>query len=266
MLVIMRSRNAEINSYQKGLAEGFAKYNVQSKFMQLGTPTKYKYVACWGWRPGSRLRLLGKEVLIMERGYIGDRFKYTSLSWNGLNGYGDFPEYLDETGERFYKHGGSIKPWREGGDYALIMGQVPNDASLRGKNLIPWYERQAAEITRIYNIPVYFRPHPDCAKRGIHQVVKGTIRSSGTLQEAFAGAAFTVCYNSNSSVDSVLAGVPCVVGDRGSMAYNMCSKQIGELIRPERERWAYSLAWKQWEESEIYSGEAVKGLLWKLGL
>lgn len=221
-------------------------------------------MACWGWRKGKDLRDKGHEVLVMERGYIGDRFKYTSLGWNGLNGHAEFPSYPDDNGERFRAHNVEIKPWKKDGKYALILGQVPNDASLKGMNMTPWYQQKAQEISSAYNIPVYFRPHPDLKRKGIRQSITGTILSDGTLEQALNGALFTVCYNSNSSVDSVLNGIPCVVGDRGSMAYDMCGKSIDEIIYPEREQWAYKLAQTQWTIDEIYSGEALQGIKCKI--
>lgn len=245
---------------------GLKKWGVNSIILSnsLSLP-KTKHVAVWGWRKGLPLRKLGYDVLVWERGYIGNRFLYTSLGWNGLNGYAEFPPCVDDNGKRFKELGVEIKPWRHGGEYALILGQVPGDASLKGMDMIPWYEKIAREITLTHDIPVHFRPHPDVKKRGIIQIVRGTIRSVGTLDEALKDAVFTVCYNSNSSVDSVLNGVPCVIGDRGSMAYDMCSKSINEIIYPDREEWANRLAQKQWTAEEIKSGEALKGIICKLG-
>ena len=43
-------------------------------------------MSIWGWRKGHLLRQAGWDVLLMERAFVGDRFKYCSLGWNGLNG------------------------------------------------------------------------------------------------------------------------------------------------------------------------------------
>jgi len=246
--------------HQKVLAEGLKVLGIQPLLCFFVERVTTPIVACWGWRNGIILRERGHDVIIMERGYIADRFAYTSLAWNGLNGHADFPDYPDDGGERFRSMGVEIKPWKTGGDYALILGQVPGDASLQGLDLMPWYEDVAEQIDIKHGLPVHFRPHPDVMSKGIMQNVQGTVPSQGTLQEALSGAAFTVCFNSNSSVDSVLAGVPCIVGDRGSMAYDMCGKSVKEIIRPDRTDWAHQLAWKQWSLDEIKSGEALKCL------
>lgn len=266
MFTIIASLRAKHQlDHQDALAEGLSKFGVKAKRAHSFSQVDTKYVACWGWRKGKELRERGYDVLVIERGYIGNRFLYTSLGWNGLNGHAEFPEYPDDGGERFRAHDIKIKPWKRGGEYALILGQVPNDASLKGMDMIPWYEDMAREITLTHDIPVHFRPHPDVKRKGIKQTVKGTMPSIGTLEEALSDAAFTVCYNSNSSVDSVLSGVPCVVGDKGSMAYEMCGKSINEIIYPNREKWAHKLAQTQWTIDEIKSGEALKGIICKLG-
>lgn len=246
--------------HQEALCAGLEKLGIGAKKSFSEHHVNTKYVACWGWRKGKLLRDRGHDVLVMERGYIGDRFAYTSLGWNGLNGRATFPDYANDGGERFRSHGGEIKPWKRGGDYALILGQVPGDASLRGMDMLPWYQLMARQIHLTHKLPVHFRQHPDLGKKNIIQHVQGTFPSHGTLAEALEGAAFTVCYNSNSSVDSVLAGVPCVVGDAGSMAYEVCGKSITEIIRPPRAAWAYRLAYKQWSMEEIASGLPLRRL------
>lgn len=249
------------HSHRNIIAQGFRAIGIKPNMMHIDRGGKDKHVCCWGWRQGKRLHDRGFQVLVMERGYIGDRFKYTSLAWNGLNGHAEFPEIEYKGKERFYEHGGSIKPWKESGKYALILGQVLGDASLQGKDLIPWYYEKAMEIKAHYGIPVYFRPHPESVRRGGYYNVPDVPNISGQLEENLNDALFTVCFNSNSAVDSVLAGVPCVVGDRGTMAYEMCSTDIKNLIRPEREEWAYRLAYKQHSVEEITSGQALKEII-----
>lgn len=223
--------------------------------------TSSVYAACWGWRLGSVLRTRGCQVLVMERGYIGDRFEYTSLGWNGLNNYAAFPEYADDAGARFRAHGGVIKPWREGGDYVLILGQVRGDQSLQGRDLTAWYAEAADAARKRYGKPVYFRPHPLAGQKGFSSVPGVPEMPPCSLDEALAGALFTVAYNSNSCLDSVLAGVPCYAGDRGTMAWDLCAHDIGRIVRPEREAVAHRVAWTQWARSEIESGEALRRLI-----
>lgn len=246
---------------QHALQAGLAVHGVESVLTHKARPTT-KHVACWGWRMGRTLRRQGHEVLVIERAYLGDRFAWTSLAWNGLNGYGDFGEQPDDGGERF-RANFTISPWRESeGEYILILGQVPGDASLQGRNLMPWYESVAYLAHQAYRRPVVFRPHPNVASKGIRQHPRHTsICFAGSLDEALRGAHLAVTFNSNSGVDAVLAGVPTLTFDPGSMAYAVSGHKVGEVLKPDRDEWAHKLAWKQWRMSEITDGTALKSLL-----
>lgn len=244
----------------QALKSGLKLHGVESKISQFSSQLKSKNVSCWGWRQGKFLREAGKNVLVMERSYIGDRFKYMSLGWNGLNGHAMFPQYTDDGGKRFKEIGGSIKPWKEGGKYIVILGQVKNDASLQGMDITDWYLNTAKEA-RQYGVPVYFRPHPDSARRGGYTHIHGIDNISGTLDEVLDGALFTAAFNSNSCLDSILMGVPCYAGDKGTMVYDLCMKDIGHIIMPEREHVLHSIAFTQWTTEEISQGLPIKGLL-----
>lgn len=215
-----------------------------------------KVVVIWGWGRGKHLRAAGHEVLVMERGYLGDRFNWYSLGWNGLNGFAEFPPYPHYGGgARFGReHGALLRPWRHDGDYVLLLGQVPGDAALRGEDLLPWYSKAALRAHNAYELPVKFRGHPEAIKRGYKFQPGYTEPSEGTLDEALARAFVAITYNSNSAVDAVLAGVPTVAVDQGSMAWPVAAHHIGELRRPDRTDWAARLAWKQWRLEEIARG------------
>lgn len=192
------------------------------------------------------------EICVLERGYIGDREKWTSVSFGGrLNGRAEFRGVQDE-GSRFERyHPERLKPWQHRGGYALIMGQVPNDQSLVGVNIARWYADVAKQLRRKGYGDVRFRPHPLAA----NVRVPGVTALKGSLADAFAGAAFVVTWNSNSAVDAVLDGIPAVAVDEGSMAWEVSGHEIGRPPTPEHYRWAARLAWKQWSEDEIRSGE-----------
>lgn len=246
--------------HQAALAEGLKVLGFRSSLTS-ATRCRTKLVACWGWRTGKILRAQGHEVLVMERGYLGDRFKWTSLAWNGLNGNGTFAPAPNDNGERFNQNFGPLKPWNPEGTYILIMGQVPGDASLRGQDLSPWYNSTAQQAAEHYKMPVHFRPHPEALRRGHRAIVRGTERSRGTLDEALAGAALVITYNSNSAVDAVLAGKPTITADKGSMAWPVTGHYINDIVTPAREPWAHELAWRQWQLDEIKSGKALTALL-----
>lgn len=207
-----------------------------------------KVIGMWGWRKAAEMRQRGHEVLVFERGYLGDRFHWTSIGWNGLNGYADFALPEQVTGERFLKHF-SLKPWRPDGEIIVIMGQVHGDASLRGSDLTKFYEGAAAQLSAKWGKPVYFRNHP----MGNNFAPKIPFITE-PMHQVLARAFLVVAFNSNSTVDAVINGVPTIAFDRGSMAWDVTGHEAGERIMPDREAWAYRLAHCQFSPDEIKSG------------
>lgn len=200
-------------------------------------------VICWGWRQGREHRSRGANVLIMERGYLGDRYNWTSLAWNGLNNRGEMP-IVDDSGERFRQHFDHLlQAWNPAGEYTLICGQVPGDMSLQGRDLHKWYEAQAERHPN-----ARFRRHPLAYRREVPRPVRGAPDLNGPLEEALAGASLVVTFNSNAGVDALMAGKPTHVEDAGGMGYG-----IDETTRG---KWAHRLAWRQFTLEEITSGLA----------
>lgn len=258
--VVSSARAAHQLQHQEAMAQGLRAHGIEPVLTTVGS-VKTKFVACWGWRLGKALREQGHEVLVMERGYLGDRFQWTSLAWNGLNGYGEFPIEPSDNGDRFCAHHSHL-PWRNGeGEYTLLMGQVPGDASLQGKSLVPWYHEVAQKAAAAYGKPVVFRPHPMAIKKGFSMHVSGAETSTRELSKDLERAHVVIAYNSNSAVDAVIAGVPAVTVDKGAMAWPVTGHDIGQRIFPDRSEWVHSLAWKQWQLDEISNGVALSGLL-----
>lgn len=199
------------------------------------------------------------EICILERGYLGDRFAWTSVSFGGgLNGRAEF-RGLSSDPARFETHfPGLLQPWRVAEDgLTLLIGQVPRDMSLNavGGSLARWYRETAAELVARGHEVVY-RPHPQALRRGMGAGPSGIPVDGGTLADALASAQHVVTFNSNAAVDAVLAGVPATVCDVGSMAWPVASHGIDEPpVRPDRGRWAAELAWKQWTAEEMRSGD-----------
>jgi hypothetical protein len=190
----------------------------------------------------------GRRCLVLERGYIGDRFYWTSMGLDGLNGYADFCNQ-GMPGDRWERHFAQhLKPWREPSDGpVLIAGQVPNDASLRGLDIERWCV-QVSHRLRMKGIPSVIRWHPKAL---------GTPPTMVSLDDALHGARWLVTFSSNSAVDAVLAGVPAVTCDRGSMAWAVTGHDpTGAPPIPDRTQWAHDLAYTQWNPDEIASGEA----------
>ena len=201
----------------------------------------------------------GGEVCVLERGYLGDRFAWTSVSFGGgLNGRAEFRGVSSDP-ERLERHfPGMLQPWTHRDGYALLIGQVPGDMSLASVdgNLLGWYEA-AWKALDARGYDVRFRPHPVAVQRSRKLAAPAGIPTiGGTLSEAVAGAAVVVTFNSNAGVEAVFAGTPTIAVDCGSMAWPVTAHALdAEPERPDRTAWAAELAWKQWRLDELASGE-----------
>lgn len=252
--ILAKSNMAHQVEHANAMAMGLNKHNQMVCIQEPGGHLS-GMVICWGWAVGEFYRDLGCEVLVMERGYIGDRQKYTSLGWNGLNGRARFPSYFD--GTRFIDFENLYKPFKTAGSYAIIMGQVSGDMSLKGVNIWDWYKNTASQLMAL-GMPVMFRPHPVSVQYGESTKIDGATTMFCALQDALAQAAVVVTYNSNSGVDSMLAGKPTIAIDKGSMAFPICEHDlIIQKAEPTfRREWLERISWCQWTLQEISNGTA----------
>lgn len=264
MLVAISINNAAHQQiHGNAMREGLTRHGHEVRFVARDEVDGEADVhVCWSikrpnivsWREAT-----GKPVLVMERGHVGDRMVFTSCGWNGLGRRGTYPTAPDG-GARWNKHFGYLmQPWKVGGRYALLIGQVPSDSALY--NLEPGFEKWAQVMTDILisrRYTVRFRPHPYVVRHGDNFCPKHAEHSTTPyLAEDLIKAALCVTYNSTSGVESVLAGVPTVTMDEGAMAWPVTSHSfLDPLVRPDRTAWAHDLAWTQWTVDEIASGDA----------
>lgn len=227
----------------------------------------------------------GGEACILETSYIEPRRDYCSVGFgyginNRLRHYGPFEDSSRWT--RLFQD--RMKPWRKrDSGPVVIMGQTPGDMSLKARvNFFDWvYETYAALIDRGHD--VIFRPHPnmgpglasrmrakrrlqknvvhadeDLLYRGLHKALEAGMRveQGKALAVALEDAQNVVVFNSNSGVDSVLSGCPTVAMDAGSMAWDVTGHTLDDIVMPDRMAWAHALAWKQFTQDELKSGEA----------
>lgn len=208
----------------------------------------------WGTRRQHEIiaqKQRGGEVLILERAYLGDRYAWTSVSFGGgLNGRGIFKGPLNDP-RRWNKHFSHLmKPWQPKEDgYALILQQVPGDMSVRGVQLDRFYAQAADAFRR--TMPVKVRPHPRTTPLKDTKAHEAGLRS---LQTDLAGARLAVTWNSNAGVEAVLAGIPTIAMDVGSMAWEVTTHKLKIPSMPDRQAWAHSLANMQWLISEFEDG------------
>lgn len=257
--------NAEHHRLYLGAAKkGFARHGITVQESDLVTDIDCDLACIWGHNRSKqhiiqRQRQRRKDYLVFERGYIGDREHWTSIGFNGLNGRADF-QVDHMPGDRWEKHFGDgwLKPWKKSGAYILLIGQVKNDASVMHTDHVLWLKNMVHLCRATYpEVKMRFRPHPVDVKRGNDYTIEGTEKSTRPLEKDLAGACCVVTYNSNTGVNAILAGVPTVAVDPGSMVYHIAAHNITEPpMRPNRQQWAHNMAYCQWSLDKIKNGDA----------
>jgi len=220
-----------------------------------------------------------KRVMILERGFLGDRAKWSSLPWDGMSGYG-WHNNEDSPPDRWEALGLEMKPWRKEGHHILICGQVPWDSQVDAQNHTKWLHGLVKQLKELTDRPIVFRLHPKIRKMmkarnrqgrsyydpcGINTLKKLGVKmaSKETLQDDLKTAWAMVCYNSNSAVEAILAGIPVFMFDHCGMAWPVANQDLRDIDHPwmkEREQWAYNLAYAQWCNEEFESGLAWRHL------
>jgi hypothetical protein len=198
----------------------------------------------WGPRPYDHYLCLEAGYLTAPEGapYTDRRLAYISATWDGYGNRGRTPAFR---GKRFDI---LARPWREGGDYALILAQCSGDRAVP-EGYLQILSELARGAKEVYG-DARIRPHP---VRQAH--VTGIPVTSGTLAEDLEGAVIAMTWSSTSAVEAVLAGVPAVCLDEGAVAWPVSGHAVGERLTPDRDEWLASLSWRNWTLEEIRSGE-----------
>lgn len=177
-----------------------------------------------------------------------------------------------------------IKPWRKTGDYILVILQRPGDSSL--KRLVDQHGDYETFLTNTLDCvrantdrPIVIRLHPLRQDRQIELLKNiesrlGSVKYSGittgntpgsvleggdSLARDLANAWAVVGFNSNALTESVCEGVPTFSLCSSSMAWPVSNHNLSNLDNPrrdiERDQWLWDLAYCQWKESEVASGQ-----------
>lgn len=198
-----------------------------------------------------------KDVIVMERGYLGDRYYWTSCGFNGLNGEADFLNKSVDSyrWDNIFSKIINLKDWKKNGSYALLAGQVSNDASVRQYRIYEIYSSLIKQLNYM-NIPVVFREHPlSKTKFNSHNLVYSKDTNKNII-ETLADARMTLTINSNAGVDSLINGIPVFTLDKKSMVYDQSIHSLqNNLIYPDRTAWLHKISYTQWSPIEIENGE-----------
>ena len=239
-------------------AEGLRRHRINASIESGYDSVDCDLVVFWGH--GKKQQTIGqiqreKELhyLVMERWFFGGDFEHISLGYDGLNGQADFCN-ANSPPDRWEPHKHLMKPWNPGGEYVLLIGQVPGDNSCSHVNIQQWYVESVMKARAIQDLPVVFRHHP---KYQNPVIPCGIEVMDGSLEDCLKGAACVITFSSTVGVDALLAGKPVVAADPISMAWPLAGHNVEEIPPVlDRQQWAYDLAYTQWTEQEIRTGAA----------
>jgi len=146
----------------------------------------------------------------------------------------------DVPDDRFKKLRVPLRDWKHGRDILVCPPYAKWVPDLFGVD--DWLDRVLSQLNKYTDRPIRVRPK----------------YTEGTIWEALEGCHALVTFYSNTAVDAIVAGVPVFV-PRGNQASPVGLTDLSEIenpIYPDREKWAYSLAYGQYNLDEMESGEA----------
>ena len=139
------------------------------------------------------------------------------------------------------------------------MGQVSSDASVSHIGFNNWLQSTYMALEQITDKKIYYRPHP---LEKEPYIPEGLEVLPGELHHALS-AYCVVTLNSNSGVDAVLNGTPCITMDKGAMAWDVTDHHLNAIIDPQTydlDQWLNEMSYSQWSTDEMKNGEAWEHL------
>jgi hypothetical protein len=208
-------------------------------------------------------RSQNKPVVVVEVGGI-KRGTTWKVGLNGINRDADFGTgAVDDLRSR--KLGLELKPWQQDGEYILICGQ--HDKSLQWQGMpamSKWVMNVIEQLQMHYDYPIVFRPHPRCKLPDIERQYKNVYRQepkpiANTYDDFdmnFDNVKYTVSWNSNPGIHSIINGVPAHVGPC-SLAFDVACPHllmVDTPNKPNRQQWLNNYAHTEYTVDEIAQG------------
>lgn len=198
-----------------------------------------------------RYEAAGAKVIVTENGWIGkanNGGKFYSLCLGQHNGAG---QWRVGEADRFPLLNVELKPWRERGDYILVLASrgigSPSVRMPRG-----WEQDVYRRLKAITKRQVKVRPHPG--------------DKFAPFEPHIAGAHAVVTWASGAGIKAIAAGIPAFYELKDWIGAPAAKYGIADIENPflgDRLPMFRRLAWAQWSAQEISTGEPFR---WLLGL
>ena len=218
----------------------------------------------WGLLRGSDF-LLKKCInnkcnfLYIDHAYFNPGHKKPNPNYRLILNNFNATEIINRPENRLLPHNIEIKPWNKNGNHILIC--PPTETSKYFFNCHKWLENTLTELKKYTDRPIIIRLKPnETPVRLINNCLYPIKNKKSTteipLSEHLTNCHAVITYNSNISLDAILAGIPIVVPNLNA-AYPL-STQLQKIETPEypenRYEWLKHLAYNQFTMEEIKSG------------
>jgi len=215
----------------------------------------------------NRNQLEKRPTMIIEVGNLC-RGKTWRLSFNNINGEGEFKNIINLDPDRPRKLGVSLKP-KSTVRKSEILIACQHQYSLQWEGMPPmadWAQSVVNDLRKRTDRPIIVRPHPRSPIS--RSIVGATIQVPkmihGTYDDFDIDYNYHAVINHNSgpAVQAAIDGVP-VICDRSSLAFPV-SSTVNDIENPvllDREDWFLKLAHTEWAVDEISQGKPFERLL-----
>ena len=208
----------------------------------------------------------GAVPIMFDKGYVRERRsdKRVWKFWRVSIGAHQPVELMADQhspSDRWNSLGLDVMDWTGGGSTILLAGSSAKFHEFNGLPDPTWWARRAVkDIRRITRRKIVYRPKPSWREaRPIDNAELSGPKDS--LLERLREARCIITYGSNISFDGVLQGVPSIVLG-GGIGRPISSTSIADVRRPlkvkdkVRRQWLHNIAYWQWTEDEMATGEA----------
>ncbi len=214
----------------------------------------------------------GVPVIVIDKGYCRDRVPLNGgsvpawwrMCWQDVHPT-KYLMAIPRSPDRWLRMGLELKEPKAPAEHVVIIGSSAKfHQTMRITEPTAWAIQIVHEIHRLLpTTKVIYRPKPSW-KYAVP--VEGAVFDHGhktTLAAALSGASCSVTYGSIGCVDSIVAGVPCIVLGN-AVAAPISSNFLKDVtyaywaLRPAREQWAANLGYCNFTPAEIGDGTAFK--------
>jgi hypothetical protein len=178
---------------------------------------------------------VSRDFYYVDHGYFkpGHYDGHYRICKNGLHssGTGDFPP------DRWERLQIGLRPWERRGRHVLVSSLSPFVGDFLGIDTDKWLAGVVHEISLHTDRPI---------------IVKN--KGEGNLEEALKDAWCFVGHSSNAAIHAILSGIPAI--SLGEFPNGVCwdLKDIESPHWPDREQWAWNLAYQQYTLAELRKG------------